>query len=337
MSKPTYVSRGELMTAADVAASARFAPQLDRILQGVSRQIDKTMHREFFPTTATKTFFPEGRVDHDTKLWSFAVPDLLSVSSITVDTVALTSAQYRYLDLDDFGAPYDQVALIGVSGTEIVAAGDWGYTNSTSTVGTLVGAVNDVVQTVVVSNSAAVSPGDMIGVATERMIVVEAGLADTGQNIGADIAALTSADVVAVTTGSAYFLGETIVVGSERMTITSIAGNTLIVERAAQGSTLAAHVSGADIYAPRSLTVERGATGSTAASQSADAAVTRFLAPPPIRSLALGMALVGYEQEKGAYGRVVGSGDGQREASGKGLWRIEQAAAVYRRVRVATV
>jgi hypothetical protein len=48
------------------------------------------------------------------------------------------------------------------------------------------------------------------------------------------------------------------------MLIDDIAGNTLIVKRGWDGTVLAAHTTGATIYAPRTLTVTRGALGTTA-------------------------------------------------------------------------
>lgn len=321
------------MQAADVAPTPVVGPQLDRILSGVCRQIDKSMRRHFYPKTATYTLYPDGYVDPDSHLWTIEVPDLLSVTSVVVDGV--TTTDYVLTSLGS--GPYTTLSLTGRTGEKFVIEGTWGYTDNTTGAGTLVGDINASVTTLVVSDSSKVGVGDLLKLGTERVVVVAASMTDSGVNISADISALNSDTSISVGDGSVFNVAETILVGTERMIIIDIAGNTLSVLRAAEGTTLASHTSGADIYVPRSLTVERGATGSTAASHSSGVAVSRFLAPGPIRSLALAEALTAYEQEKGAYGRVVGSGEGQREASGKGLADVRKMAGHYRRLRVASI
>jgi hypothetical protein len=331
MTSPNYISREELMAAADVAPSALVVSQLDRILSAVSRQTDETMRRRFYPTFDTRTFFPDGDIDPDTHLWSFDVPDLLSVSTVTVDGVA--TLDYRFTDLGDNEPPYSRIALTGRTGEQVTITGEWGYTDAQTPAGTLSADLNGSSTAVLVSNSYLVGVGDMIRIGTERMIVTNKAFVDTGDALSSGLAALASANAVAVTDGTDFAAGEVILINTERMLITDVIGNTLVVDRAVQGSTLAAHDTADDIYAPRSLTVERGAAGSTAASHTTGAAVSRFYAPHPIRSLVLAEALVAYEQEKGAYGRVIGSGEGQREASGKGLADVRKRARIYRRAR----
>lgn len=333
MTEPFYCSREELMAAADVAVTAHVAPQLDRILDAASRSVDKSMHRFFYPYTTTRTLFPDGQVDRDTLLWSFDVPDLLDITVLVIDGVTIDTDGWRLEDIGDHGPPFTQLALVARSGREVAITGTWGYGDAAVPAGLLGANINASVTQVLVSNSAAVGIGHLIGFGAERMIVTGKGMADTGNNITADIAALASATTVGVADGGDYSVGEVLLIDSERMRIVDIAGNNAVVDRAVDGSVLAAHTTGADIYAPRSLTVERGATGSTAAAHTTGAACSRFTPPSPIRSLVLAEALVAYEQEKGAYGRVVGSGDGQREASGKGLADVRKRARIYRRAR----
>ncbi len=110
---------------------------------------------------------------------------------------------------------------------------------------------------------------------------------DTAQTILADLAASAAAESVSVTTGSAYTIGEVLTVDSERMLIVDIAGNQLVVKRAWDGSTLAAHTTGAKVYAPRVLTVVRGVLGTTAATHLINAPIVKHMAPGPIRDLCL--------------------------------------------------
>jgi len=150
------------------------------------------------------------------------------------------------------------------------------------------------------------------------MIVTAKSMLTTGQTLQTPLT-ISNADVtVAVTNGSAYNIGEVILLDAERMLIVDIASNNLIVKRAWDGSVLASHA-GSTIFAPRSLTVTRGALGTTAAAHSDTTAITKHKVPVLIKQLAIAEALTALQQEGSAYARVVGSGEAQREASGKGL------------------
>lgn len=321
------------MQAADVAASAVLASQLDRILYGASRAIDLAMRRHFYPVTASFLFEPRGFTDPELGEWGFFLDrDLLSVTSITVDGVA--EATYT-LEPARHGPPYEQIIIR--SGVEYQIAGEWGFTADTVPAGALAEALDASETGVEVTDSSLIGVGDMILVDTERMIVSGKALLDTTANLAADIAASSAANVVAVNTGSLVKAGETVTVDSERMLVTDVVSNNLLVRRAVDGSTLAAHSNGADVYAPRTLTVLRDATGSTAATHTLATDVDRYVAPGPIRDLCLAEALTALEQERSAYGRVVGSGEGQREAAGRGIEDVRTRADLYRRRRWATL
>ncbi|MBH1939043.1 hypothetical protein I5Q34_33110, partial [Streptomyces sp. AV19] len=99
----------------------------------------------------------------------------------------------------------------------------------------------------------------------------------------------------------------------------------LTVKRAWDGSVLAAHAANADIYTPRTLTVTRGALGTTAAAMSAGDDVYRWDPPGPVRELTVAEALTSLLQGQSGYARVVGSGEAQREASGRGLRDLRES------------
>jgi hypothetical protein len=102
---------------------------------------------------------------------------------------------------------------------------------------------------------------------------------------------------------------------AERMRVTDIAGNNLIVDRAWDGSTLAAHTA-PTIYAPRSLTVARGALGTTAAAIAQNAPVYRWNPPGPVHSLAIAEAVTTLLQESSGYARTTGVGTTSRQVGG---------------------
>jgi hypothetical protein len=122
----------------------------------------------------------------------------------------------------------------------------------------------------------------------------------------------------------AFAAGETILIDGERMRVDDIAGNTLVVTRAWDGSTIAAHSVGATIYAPRTLTVERGALGTTAATHSSSAAVYRWDAPGPVRQLCVAEAITSLLQGRSGYARTAGTGENEREATGRGLSELRE-------------
>lgn len=333
MINPTYVTREELSAAADVKSSAVITAQLDRILYGASRAIDLAMRRHFYPFTGTFTFEPRGFTDPEFDEWGFWLDrDLLEATEILIDDVA--EATFT-LQPARFGPPYEQILIR--SGVEYVITGTWGYCRDTVTAGATAEELDASETGIDVTDSSLVGVGDLLGIDTERVLVTGKALLDTTANLAADIAATASVNLIAVNTGTLVKSGEVITVDAERMRVTDVVGNNLIVQRAVDGSTLAAHTTGADVYAPRTLTVIRGATGSTAATHTTAAAVTRFIAPGPIRDLCLAEALTALEQERSAYGRVIGSGDGQREAAGRGIEDVRMKADLYRRRRWATL
>lgn len=330
---PTYVSREVLAAAAGVKSSAGIASQLDRVLQGASRQIDKSMHREFFPTTEAFTFEPRGFTDREFGEWGFWLDkDLLSVATITVDGTTVTTYT---LQPARYGPPFGQILI--ASGSVYVITGDWGYSNDTVPAGAITEDLTAAETDVSVSDSSLVGVGDLLAVGSERVLVTAKALEDTTADLTGNPTAVASDDSIAVDNGALIKTGETITVGSERMLVTDVAGNNLSVDRAVDGTTLAAHVATDDVYAPRALTVERAATGTTAATHSNTDALTRFVAPAPIRDLCLAEALSTLEQERAGYVRVIGAGESAREAAGKGISDIRELADTFRRRRHGTV
>jgi hypothetical protein len=70
---------------------------------------------------------------------------------------------------------------------------------------------------------------------------------DSGSNLN-DAAMTTTKVTIAVTAGTDFAIGQTIIIGSEQMLITNIAANNLTVTRALNGTTAAAHADTTDAY-----------------------------------------------------------------------------------------
>lgn len=275
---PWYVTREAVARSLDVKLTARSTAQIDRAIEGACRDVEGDLLRRFYPTRATYTFpRPCGSsifVELDLNM------DIVALDSLTVDGVAQTApADYRLMPIG--GPPYHEIRFttpLGASAYNerpIEAAGTWGHENRTEPAGALAAAVGTTTATTVdVTDSAAVGVGDLLTVGTERMLVTGKSMLTTGQAMQGALSASTTETGLAVTDGTAFAVDEVLLVDSERLLVVDIAGNTLVVKRAWDGTVLAGHA-GATVFAARRLTVQRGATGTTAATHSQGAAVVR--------------------------------------------------------------
>lgn len=346
VSRPTYCTREDVTASLDVKTTARMNAEVDRAIESASDTIDGgtsriagCLHRRFYPELRTMTFdWPDESRSRSWRLW-LNQHELISVTSISSGGVALTAGQY-FLRPDD-GPPRTHVEIdLADDGAfeggdthqrAISITGWYGHSDVTASAGALAEQLDASETAVDVTNSAAVGVGDLLQVDTERMLVTEKALLDTGQNLSGQVGASTADTTIAVASGAAFSVGEVILLDAERMLIVDIAGNTLIVKRAWDGSVLAAH-NGSDIYAPRTLTVVRGSVGSTAATHESAAAVRRQVYPPLVRELARAEAINTVLQGLSGYARTIGSGESERAAPGAGLKAIrEQAYAAFGR------
>lgn len=332
MATPWYATREEVKAELDVKETARSNTRIDRALADATDAVHGLTHRTFYPVLTTRRFDWPPRSGATPWILRLNKNEIVTLSSLTSGTVTITPDQYLLRRADDLDEPpytrielrLDASASFGQGNTyqeDIAATGLFGYRNDETALGVTVEAL-DATETgidVDAATSAGAGVGSLLRIDSERVIVRERQQLDTGQTLGADLTNLNNATAVGVQTGTAYAPGEVILINAEKMRVDDIAGNTLIVTRAWDGSTIAAHTADAVIYAPRSLTVERGALGTTAAVHSTGAPVARWDAPGGVRQLCLAEALVDLLQGRSGYARTAGSGDSEREASGKGI------------------
>lgn len=342
-----YTSRNSVARALDFQASASAFREIDDALLTASETIHGKLGRFFYPLKATRYFDWPNRLSGRTwRLW-LNQWDLQSLTAITSGGVAL--------DLDDVlkypqpdTAPWNRLEVNRGTSTAFEAAateqqsiaviGVFGVPGSTVSRGVLDSAVSTTTATTVDVTDGRIEVGHALLVGSEYMLVTEQDPLDTTQNTAGAVDDSPGADTVAVADGSLFSRGETILIGSERMRIREVAGNSLVVWRATDGSTLASHLSGADVYSLRRLTVQRGVWGTTASSHSDAAPVSVYQAPPIIRALSKGEAENTLLQESAGYSRTVGSGDAEREASGRGLRKLwDDACSAYARLRSYSV
>ncbi len=334
MGTPWYTTRERVKEALDSGDSARNNKKVDRACRSATESVDTLCGRYFWPHVGTFYFdWPSQASPSLYRLW---VPDLISLTSLTSGGVTISASDYflypsnapargepyRWIEIDR--SNLGTFAAGDTAQRNIAVTGTWGYPGSTEPAGTLAAAIVDTTSTeVAVSDSAAIGIGDLIKVDTEYMIVTSKSLLTTGQTVQVAMTATASGTTCAVTDGTVFVEGETIAVDSERMLVEDIAGNSLIVRRAYDGSTLAAH-DGSTIYVPRTLTVERGACGSTAATHLLTATVSRYLVPGPVATLATAEALNILISDSSGWARNPGEGVSSRPASGVGLPQLRK-------------
>ncbi len=337
--EPSYTTRERVKHALDVRETALADDDIDAAVQAGSRAVEGLLKRYFVPTLATRyEDYPE-RGAGNTYSTIYLTRELAGTpTAITAGGTAVTDALPR----PDDGPPYDRIELntgawstgTGLGLRAIALTGLWGFRDDSESAGATAEAVDTTETAIDVTDSASIGVGDLIKIDSERLTVADKALLDTGQNLGANLAATHTDDAVSVTSGAAFSRREIITIGTERMLITAIAGNTLTVRRAWDGSRLAAHTMAADIYAPRTLTVHRAAAGTTASAHGSAASITRADYPSLVVELATAEAMVMLLNRNAGYARTSGSGESERETAGRQVEMLRrQAYAVLRRPR----
>ena len=315
---------------------------IDRLIEAASRDVDNMTHRWFIPKTQTRTFRWPGNYGRGDILWLDA--DLVSVT--TLQTMAqdsspttVSSSDY-FLEPANFAPPYNRIE-IDISSTasfeggdtpqrSISVAGSWGFSSDTVSAGTVASGLSSgtTATEFVCSNgslTSGVNVGDTLLIESEQLFVSEKTAAALGSillNGARDADKSQNLIVDGGTHGISN--GEVIRVDSEEMLVRGSTATTLTVERAYNGTTLAAHSNDAAVHIFRTLTATRGVNGTTAATHADSTAISIYRAPAPIRTLTQAIAIAAYTQEAAAYGRAIGVGDASIEMTGRELSALMQ-------------
>lgn len=340
---PWYATDEQLVRAfggSDPAATA----QRRRALEAGSRSIDGASSgrglagRKLFPHIASYRFpIPRG--------WGGLLTSpftLIEASSINSGGTPLTVGQYR-LDPQD-GPPYTEICLEPVAYTQWPGYGDptlqvtvgglWGDSDATDPGGLLAAGINDTVTTFAYKTPTVwpIGTGSLINVADEWMTVTARSNVASGATLTADVDEIQSTAVLPVSSGALFAAGDTVLVDAETMLVLDVAGNTLIVQRGyggAGGVALAAHSSGATVYAPWQLTVQRGAVGSSAASHNLGDPIGVWSVPALANALCLAEAMNIIQNEDATYGRQDGSDQSARTLSMSALQSLRNQVSEH--------
>ncbi len=338
------------MRASDIKASAYASADVDQAIVTATGMVDKLCHRGslsrgipgFAPWTGTISFdWPGDQEAGSYRLWL----DGFRLISLTAATSGGTSILSNVLfEPYASGPPYNRVdlnragasAFTYTSGTgqrAVSLTGLWGEQDVRQQRATA-SSIDSSSTTLTISGRA--EPGEILLIDSERMLVADTGWASSAQTV--TLTAAVNAQTMTVADGSVFRVGEPLLVDAERLLVQDVVGNTVIVKRAADGSTLAAHT-GATVYWPRSLTVVRGALGTTAASHSNNSVVYVQVIPSAIEELTRAYAIDTFFQGGSGYARTIGSGENERSYSGRGIKDLEDRVygAYGRRYRARAV
>jgi hypothetical protein len=340
-----YTTREDVMSAQDIKATAYAGRDIDRAIESASRMAEELLHRDFAPWTGTRSFdYPNDQGSPSWRLW-FGQYGLISPTVIANNDGTTVALSDWFLWPQD-GPPYEALELNrgtnaafssgSTSQRSVSITGLWGYTNQEDLAGTVTEPL-DASETEIDGNGMpTVGVGTVIRVDSERMIVTDKRWLATGQT--GTLAVQQNAQALTVADGTAFVAGETLLMDAERIRVVDIAGNTLTLRRAVDGTTLSAHSSSA-IFALRQLTVRRGALGTAAATHLTSAPVYQWMVPGPLAELTLAYAIDHLLQRQSGYARTIGSGDAEQEQTGRGIRLLEKRVqhAVGRQARKSVV
>lgn len=326
-----YITREVVQQALDQKSTARSAGRIDQCIAAAGRDVEGLTHRRFYPWVGTRYKDWPTPSGSSFRVWLDA-DEVISVATLVSAGQTLDPDDYFLEPANEL--PYNRVEINrGTAGS--FTAGDTPQRNLGITgvfmgcelreiaAGALAVTIDADDATIDVTDGSLVGVGSLLRIGTERLQVFEKYTVDTTQTINADLAAAANGVTVAVDDGTAVHIGEVLLIESERMLVVDVAGNNVTVKRAWDGSVLATHTSGAEVYAYRRCAVTRGALGTVAAGHTAPVAVYAHQAPSLVQELSLAYALNNLLQGSSGYAREVGSGDNQREATGRGIQAIE--------------
>src|SRR5882762_10294767 len=310
-----YASMEDVKRAADISSSAGKDAEVMQALDESSDAVEKLCRRVFYPTVATRQFPWPQDWTQNARILELGKNELISVSSVVNGDGQTVAPSSISLHPADTGPPYSTVlntdAFLAATafplamGASITVSGTYGHKINEQSVATTTTNLSGT--TVTVNNSSKLGIGSLIRIGNERLVITAKGWTDSLNAVPITLTNLSSDDTFTVTSGASYFIGEMLLIESERMIIRDIVGNKLIVKRAVDGTVLNAHTTITLVNVARLLTVERAVLGTTAIDTPSPTAVQLFVFPPLVRRLARAEALNALQQDSASYAHMAGS------------------------------
>ncbi len=329
------ISRERMKRAAGIHGTD-FNADVDPIIEGYSKLVERTALRFFIPRLETRLydwpqpFGPGGQVLELDQ-------DLISVT--TLQTKAQDSSPTTISSSDFFlypsntGPPFNRIEM-DKSSNAVFEAGDtpqrsisvegkWGFTNDTRSAGTVdkTGGVASSSGSLICSDASLIDVGDTLLIETEQVFTTErVAAAEPNNDLLDDTLTADVSDVtVTVDDGSRYNASEVILIDSEKMFINSISSNNLSVIRAYDASVLASHANNAPVSVFRTFLIERGINGTTAANHVDTTAISKYEPSFDIAQLVLAESIAYYQQQRAGFGGSIGTAGASVEMSGVGV------------------
>ena len=350
-----YASREQVKRSLEIKGVERDFT-IDRIIESISRLIDKETRRYFIPRIETRLYrWPNSIYGQGQVL--YLDQDLISITTLQSEAqnaspTTIASTDY-FLEPNNTGPPFDRIEIdISSSASfnsgdtpqrSISVLGSWGFDNDTRSTGTVAsGLASDAtVTTFVCSDASLIEVGDTLLIQSEQVFVSNRDFAALAGSIQTNDAAIAAdmADVTITVDGSHGILaGETIRLDSEEMYVERVATNDLTVIRAWNGTVLATHADDLAVHINRTLTIERGVNGTTGATHANATTISKYLVEREIGMYCVAESIASYMQERAGWGRQVGAGEGATEFSAKALGDLrKRVLSRYRRMRMAVV
>lgn len=337
-----YASLTEVKRAADIPASPLYDLKVSDVMSEATDAVESLCSRVFYPTLATRYFpWPQDRTQSPSLLRLGSSEAISLVSVVNGDGSTIDTSRLKLIkegQVDD-GPPYNAIHIDGSFVTNgsfpdrsIAATALYGHQlNERSAAVTT---TNLSGSTVDISNTSLIGVGSLIRIGNERLVVLQRGWKNTGNITPVTLDDEESDDRFTLSIGSTLNVGEELFIDNERMLITEIIGNDVIVDRGAYGSVLRVHSGQTTVYVNRSLTVERAVLGTTSTDTLSGAGVQLFVFPPLVRQLCRAEALNIIQQDAASYGSRSGSNQGDMPMSIKGLQDLrEKVRSKYARFR----
>ena len=333
-----YTTREAVKAAADVSGTER-DPVIDANIEAGSEDVEEFLGRAFIPETTERLYRWPPRIGGGTVL---RIPreDLIAITRLQTkaqDTSPTTiSASDYFVEPVNEGPPFSRIEIDlsssaafeggDTSQRSIGVTGRWGFREDTVAAGALAEADDGTELELEVTDSSLIGVGDTILIGTEALFVSAKALLDTTADLN-DNSVTANKNNVSVTLDDATKVneGEVLTLDSERMLVESISGNVLTVQRAHDGSVLAAHNSGINVFAPRTLTVVRTVNGTSAATHANTTAITKYAPPADIRGYVQAYAISNQHQDATKRTGVTGGDQGSVETKGFSVWALKQA------------
>jgi hypothetical protein len=343
-----YCTLEQVKQAINVTAPSTVDDQIIRQIQSASLVIDGDMQRPpacFWPVTDTRYFdWMDHQYSLTWRLWLNGNDLAAAPTKVLSGGVDITSGVIARNGVDDVTPPFSYLetdlngdtSFMAVSSYQraIAVSGLYLACPPSEAPAGVLSAVNSTATTAFLSNSNAVGVGHVIRVDTERMIVTGKTFADSGLTLHADLAATSASQLVSINSNSVS-AGEVIMVDAEQLLVTGVVGLNVVVKRAWNGSALASHTTGTELYVNRTATLVRGALGTTAASHLINAPIFVHQVPTPVQTLALAETLRLLGLERAGYASVIERGSMTKIDNAEPLWK--QVRTPYqRKLRIST-